>query len=287
MKRILLQLDTDPLPSSFDRVVAVDAEIDHVFSYGGVTTENVEPLVHGVMFTRGVKDLHHTAIFVGGGMVSDGEALLERVQQTFFGPIRVSVMMDSNGSNTTAAAAVLTAKKYVDLAGCEALVLAGTGPVGQRAAQLLAMERANVRVASRSVERARQTCDAIAAAVDGANLIPCETGGEDGLKNAAEGVQVVVACGAAGVQLLTAEQRKQLSELQVAIDLNAVPPVGLEGVEIGDRGVDRDGVVCYGAIGVGGLKMRIHKAALNHLFDSNDLLLNTESIYSVGQSLNL
>ncbi|MGH7202465.1 MAG: methylene-tetrahydromethanopterin dehydrogenase N-terminal domain-containing protein, partial [Planctomycetaceae bacterium] len=63
MKTILIQLDTDPLPSVFDRVVAVDAGVDELFSYGGVTRENVEPLVHGAMFTRGGAALRRTAIF--------------------------------------------------------------------------------------------------------------------------------------------------------------------------------------------------------------------------------
>ena len=36
-----------------------------------------------------------------------GERLLKVVKDTFFGPMRVSVMLDSNGSNTTAVAAGL------------------------------------------------------------------------------------------------------------------------------------------------------------------------------------
>lgn len=285
MKRILLQFDTDPLPSSFDRVVAVDAGIDHVFGYGGVTTENVEPLVHGAMFTRGVKDLKQTAIFIGGSLVSDGEALLESVRKTFFGPVSVSVMMDSNGSNTTAAAAVLSAARHATLENCEAVVLGGTGPVGQRAAQLLAMQGAAVRVASRALDRARQSCDAIARAVPGARLTACETSSDEGLQSATRGAQVLIAAGAAGVQLLSAEQRRGIETLQVAIDLNAVPPGGIAGIEIGDKGRERDGAVCYGAIGVGGLKMKIHKAALNRLFDANDLVLETGAIFQVGQSV--
>ena len=78
------------------------------------------------MFTRGPNDLKSTAIFVGGSRVADGEALLARVQKTFFGPVRVSVMMDSNGSNTTAAAAVISAGKHVSLSESKVVVLGGT-----------------------------------------------------------------------------------------------------------------------------------------------------------------
>ena len=56
-RKILIQLDSDPHPSVFDRVVAIDAGADEVFSYGGVKPEQVRGLVHGAIFTRGPKDL--------------------------------------------------------------------------------------------------------------------------------------------------------------------------------------------------------------------------------------
>ena len=106
---ILVQLDTDAQPSVFDAVVAVDAGVEHLFRHGGVTPDNVRDLVYGALFTRGPADLNHTAIFIGGSNVPAGEAILEVIKKTFFGPFRVSVLFDANGSNTTAAAAVLTA----------------------------------------------------------------------------------------------------------------------------------------------------------------------------------
>ena len=285
MRTILIQLDTDPQPSTFDRVVAVDAGVDEIFSYGGVTPEAVEPLVHGAMFTRGPADLQHTAIFIGGSDVTAAEAVLARVRKTFFGPVRVSVMLDANGSNTTAAAAVLAAAKHVDLAAAEALVLGGTGPVGQRAAQLLAGAGARVRVGSRTAARADETCRRIAAAVDGAQVSPAVTAGNADLAGACDGVSVLISAGAAGVELLSAEQRRAIGTLRVAIDLNAVPPAGLAGVEVTDKAAERDGQICYGAIGVGGTKMKIHKAAVRSLFEANDRLLDTDAIYRIGREL--
>src|SRR4051794_11812302 len=146
--KILIQLDTDPQPSVFDRVVAVDAGADQVFSYGGVRPEAVRDLVHGAIFTRGSKDLRRTAFFVGGSDVAAGEQLLQEVlrhMQPQTGP-RVSVMLDSNGANTTAAAAVRAVANHQALNAVHALVLAGTGPVGQRVALLLARQGADVRV---------------------------------------------------------------------------------------------------------------------------------------------
>src|SRR5256885_11485740 len=107
MRKLLLQLDTSPNPSVFDRVVAYDGGADEIMSCGGVTEENVRDLVHGAIFTRGPKDLHNTAIFIGGTDMSAGERLLQVPKDTFLGPMRVSVMLHSNGSNTTAVAAVV------------------------------------------------------------------------------------------------------------------------------------------------------------------------------------
>ena len=286
MKKILIQLDTDAHPSSFDRVVAIDAEVDDIMSYGDVTPVNVEPLVHGAMFTRGPKELKHTAIFVGGSDVSSGETLFRKIQDTFFGPVRVSVMMDSNGSNTTAAAAVLAAGKHLEFSDTTALILGGTGPVGQRAAQLLAKRGATVIVASRSEERAQATCDAVAAIVDDAKLQPLSLKDHKQMEEANRETNLIIAAGAAGVKLIPAACWKPMKQLKVAIDLNAVPPAGIEDVDVMDKATEREGVLCYGAIGVGGTKMKIHKAALRQLFETNDLVLDTEEIYQIGANLN-
>ena len=85
--------------------------------------------------------------------------------------------------------------------------------------------------------------------------------------------------------LRPAEIRRRSDSLQVAIDLNAIQPSGLEGIEPADRGEPRDGVPAYGAIGIGGVKMKLHKAALRKLFTSDDLVLDAAEILQLGRSL--
>ena len=85
-----------------------------------------------------------------------------------------------------------------------------------------------------------------------------------------------------GVLLLPRSVRVASQDLRVAIDLNAVPPLGIEGVEVADRAVTRDGAFCYGAIGVGGTKMKVHKAAVARLFESNDQVLDAEEVYALA-----
>src|SRR6516225_7010297 len=96
-RKILIQLDCDPHPSVFDRVVAIDAGADEVLSYGEVQPEQVRDLVHGAIFTRGPKDLKRTALFIGGSDVIAGERLLDEVKKHMlpqFG-LRVSILLDA------------------------------------------------------------------------------------------------------------------------------------------------------------------------------------------------
>ncbi len=282
--KILLQLDSDPQPSVFDAVVAIDSGVDFLLRHGGVTPDTVRDLVYGAIFTRGGDDLRHTAIFIGGSNVVEGEKLLAAVEKTFFGP-RVSVMLDANGANTTAAAAVLSTMKHVDIANATALVLGGTGPVGLRAARLLVGLGAYVRVASRSQERAEAACRSLGEQAPIDRLEPVAVGNDDQAIAALADVNVLIAAGAAGVQLLSAQARERASSLKVAIDLNAVPPAGLEGIKPTDKAVEQHGAICYGALGVGGLKMKIHKACIRRLFEANHLVLDAEQILEVSQSL--
>src|SRR5262245_7248826 len=122
-RKILIQLDTDPQPSVFDRVVAIDAGVEVLFTHHGVKPDQVQGLVHGAIFTRGPKDLTSTAIFIGGADVTAGEAILAVVRKSLIPQygLTVSVMLDSNGSNTTAAAEVRAASKHMDLGQAKAL----------------------------------------------------------------------------------------------------------------------------------------------------------------------
>lgn len=283
--KILIQLDPDQHASVFDAIVAIDAGVDQLLQYSNVESNQVTPLVHGAIFTRGPNELRNTAIFVGGSNAAQSETLLKEVRASFVGPMRVSVMMDANGSNTTAAAAVLAAAKHCSLRDADALVLGATGPVGQRAARLLAREGAKVRVASRDGRRADEICHMVRKLVPDAQLSPLGVASSDQLDAALQGVHIVIAAGAAGVQLLPSANRRLAKELKVVIDLNAVPPVGIEGVGVMDQGTAQDGVSCYGAIGVGGSKMKIHKAAIRRLFEASDAVLDAEQIFALGSEL--
>ncbi|MFQ5889786.1 MAG: NADP-dependent methylenetetrahydromethanopterin/methylenetetrahydrofolate dehydrogenase [Gemmatimonadota bacterium] len=284
MKKLLLQLDSDRHPSAFDSIVAFDGGADEVLAYGGVDSGDVRGLVHGAIFTRGPKELRNTAIFIGGADLEAGETLLEKAREAFFGPFRVAILLDSNGSNTTAVAAVVKLERAAGgVEGKRVLLLGGTGPVGKRAAALFATAGAEVAITSRSTataERARRVVsgrfgvEVTPRAVD----YPLESA-ED-----LEGADIVLSCGPPGVVLL--KRSAWASEgPSVLGDLNAVPPLGIEGVEATDDGASRDGATTFGAFGVGGFKLKLHKACIARLFERNDLVLDAETIFELARSL--
>jgi methylenetetrahydrofolate/methylenetetrahydromethanopterin dehydrogenase (NADP+) len=287
MRKLLVQLDSSRLPSVFDGVVAYDGGADELLSYGGITEADVRDLIHGCIFTRGPKDLKHTAVFIGGADMAAGEQLLAAAKRAFFGPFRVSLMLDSNGSNTTAVAAVakmLQAAGGADLRGKRAVVVAGTGPVGLRAAGLLAKAGAEVVITSRkreAGERARELVTKRFGGIVRATTVhdPSEAA------PALEGAALVLNAGPAAVMLVPKTAWANRPGLKVAADVNAVPPLGIEGIETMDDAVTKEGVTCFGALAIGNLKMKLHKACIARLFERNDLVLDAETIADVAREL--
>ena len=237
-RKILIQLDSDPQPSVFDRVVAIDAGAEEMFSYGGVKPENVRDMVHGAIFTRGPKDLKNTALFIGGSDVAAGERLLAEARKHLlpqFG-LRVSMMLDANGANTTAAAAVRAAARHLELTNVTALVLGGTGPVGHAWPCCLPARVRRCALAPASRHRAADGVRAPSGPYSPRPASNRRLSDRDGVGFGPFGRTLVIAAGAAGHRATPARGPQACPTLSVAIDLNAVPPAGIEGVEVTDKG---------------------------------------------------
>jgi hypothetical protein len=288
VRNVLLQLDTNEHPSPFDAIVAYDADVDVLLSYGAVKPEAVRGLVQDAFFTRGVDDLRTMAVWVGGRHVAAGEEVFAEVQKAFFGPFRVSVMLDSNGCNTTAATTIARIVEARSVAGSRAAVL-GLGAVGLRSAVLLQ----------------REGCEVIAAA------LPSELFGDDRpyhrprgldvarrlgldvrepadraeLEAILDDAQLVLSAGPAGVLVLRRDFWAGHPTLELLADYNAVEPLGLEGTKATDDLADRDGKLVLGALAIGGPKMKVHKACVRRLFARNDQVLDTDAVYAIAKEL--
>jgi hypothetical protein len=285
MKKLLFQFDTDPHPSVFDTVVGYDGGADHVIGYGNLNPDNVGALVDGTIFTRAPKDKKNTAIFIGGSNMKAGQQLLDAVKKHFFPGFQVSVMLDSNGSNTTAAAAVAKILGVGSLTGKKAVVLAGTGPVGQRAAAMMALEGATVSITSRHIFNAEKASYAMKERF-GVNILPIEAADGQARADAIKDANIVLTTGAAGVELLKPEHWQHNANLEILADANATPPLGIGGTDVMDKGQKRQGKIVWGAIGFGTLKLALHRACIAKLFESNTQTLDAEIIFDLAKKMN-
>jgi hypothetical protein len=283
VKRILIQLDTDEHASPFDAIAAYDAEVDVVIPYPGAKADGLDDVVQGAMFPRGPKGLASTAFWVGGSNVRDGEAVFEAAQKLFFDPFRPSIMLDSDGSNTTAAAGVARVRGVVELKGNRAAVI-GVGPVGLRTAELLRREEAEVSVLTFPpdvIEGEFRRARGIAVAQDaGFEVTEPET--SDELDAALAGHVALFAAGPIGVQILRRSGWTGVEGVQVVVDYSAADPVGVEGVGTTDDLEEEEGVKKLGALAVGGPKMTLQKACVRRMFQSKGVVLDLEGVYDVA-----
>jgi hypothetical protein len=283
MKKILVQFDTDPHPSPFDAIAAYDAGVDVVVGFAQINAENLDDLVQGAMFPRGPDGLANTAFWVGGSNVRDGEAVFEAAQRLFFEPFKPSIMLDSDGSNTTAAAAVARVCGAVTLKGNRAAVI-GVGPVGLRTAELLRREGAEVTVLTFPpdvIKGGHRRASGIPVAQE-AGFEVIEPESSDELDAALAGHVAVFAAGPAGTQILRRSGWAGVDGLQVVVDYSAAEPVGVEEVARDDNLKEEDGVKKLGALAVGGPKMKLQKRCVQRMFESKGKVLDLTGVYEVA-----
>jgi methylenetetrahydrofolate/methylenetetrahydromethanopterin dehydrogenase (NADP+) len=288
VKKVLLQLDTDEHPSPFDAIVAHDAGVDVLLSHGNVKAESARALAQDAFFTRGVDDLATMAVWVGGKNVAAGEEIFDEVQKAFFGPFRVSVMIDSNGCNTTAATTIARIAKERDLSGDRAVVI-GLGAVGLRSATLLEKEGCEVAVAALSPDlfgddRTPRRPRGLEVA-QRLGLDVREPADRAELEGILDGAQIVLSAGPAGVPVLRRDFWSAHSTIELLADYNAAEPVGVEGTKATDDMADHDGKLVLGALAIGGPKMKVHKTCVRRLFESNEALLDTDAVYEIAKEL--
>lgn len=281
-KKLLFQFDTDALPSTFDAVAAYDGGIDHLVQVANVTPTNCKPLVEGAIYTRAPGNKKNTAIFIGGSDLTIGQKVLSSVTQCFFEDFRVSAMLDSSGCNTTAAAAVALVCADCTVKDKRTVVLAGTGPVGQRIGAMLALSGAQVSITSRTLQRAVQACDEMNQRF-GTDLQPLAVSSDADVGLAIHGAQMIFATGKSGICLLSETQWRKHQSIEVLADVNTQPPAGIEGVKLADRGRLDHGKKIYGGIGIGSLKLKLHRACVKKLFNANGQVLDAEDILTIAR----
>ena len=262
--------------SPFDINMAADAGYQIIAPHSECSLESITGLTQDTIFSRGPKGVARTGIFIGGRDAVLAADMLERAKSAMVPPFVVSVMADPSGSFTTAAAmvacveAALLRTRPDGLKGCRVVVLGGTGPVGRIAGVLAAMAGAEVQLSSRNgidvaEEAAHQTATRF-----GVTLHGVSGGDRAAVRTSIADVDVVLACAAAGVQVVSAEDLAFAKQMIVAADVNAVPPEGIAGVGVMDNGKPVPGTqaVGIGALAIGNVKYQTQHRLLVQMRDA-------------------
>ncbi len=274
--KILHMLDPRANVSPFDVNMAVDAGYEVVVPYPGVAAGDVAGLVQDAVFSRPPGRYNDTGIFIGGHDVNLAADMLEQAGGAMVPPFEAAVLADPNGAFTTSAALVALVAKHLRArsgAGLEDrdVRILGGGPVGLCAAVLVARQGGRptlVRLTDMTPARA-EPVERFARRY-GVEL-PWTTGRDDAGKRAAlESVEVVVCCARAGVQVLSADLMAQCAKLEIAADVNAVPPAGVEGLPVTGDGVDLpSGALGIGALAIGGIKYQVQRGLLKRMMSAD------------------
>jgi methylene-tetrahydromethanopterin dehydrogenase len=256
--------------SPFDINMAADAGFQIVVPYTHIEPGEVRGLTQDAIFSRGPKGVARTGIFIGGRDAQLAADMLDAAKASMVPPFVVSLFADPSGAYTTAAALVACVERQLrqahgaELAGRSVLILGGTGPVGRIAGVLAAQAGADVRLASHGgAARARQAADDTSKRF-GCTLQGVAAGTSDELRAALADADVVLATAAAGVQVMSADDRAAAPKLLVAADVNAVPPAGIADVGVMDDGKALPGsrAVGIGALAVGNVKYQVQHRLL-------------------------
>ncbi len=280
-RSILHMLDPMPNNSPFDINMAMDAGFDVLMPYSNVKLDSIYRLTQDAIFSRGPSGVKRTGIFIGGRDLALAIDMLTTCQQAMVPPFEVSVFADPSGAFTTAAALVacvekeLKAKHGKELKDCTALVFGGTGPVGIATGVIASLAGAETSLVDHlSVDTARDVANAYNRRF--ACTLKATVAGNDADKAKIIANADLVFCTAkAGIQVLSAEVLKAATRLKVAGDVNAVPPLGIEGIKRNHFGeplihaINTTGAVGVGALAVGNVKYQLQNEMLKLMLETD------------------
>lgn len=256
--------------SPFDVNMAADAGYQLIVPYCAVKEYQVAALTQDAIFSRGPKGVARTGLFIGGRDVTLAADMLEAARAAMVKPFNVSLMADPSGAYTTAAAMIACVESALQqgdamgLAGQRVVVLGGTGPVGRIAAVIAAQAGADVVLSSRSGADAAEHAARETGQRFGVSLHGVDGGSLAALRRSITDATVVLACAAAGVQVLGADDLATATRLLVAADVNAVPPAGIAGIGVMDHAAPIAGgdALGFGALAIGNVKYQTQQRLL-------------------------
>jgi methylene-tetrahydromethanopterin dehydrogenase len=291
LKELLFMLDTGRRASPFDLTMAYDAGFDAVIPYENVNPRDATSLTQDAMFSRSPKAFKHTCFFISGRDVNKAEEALKAVKNAMFPPFQTNIIIDPSGAYTTAVAIVAKVEDALASHGLGGLqdkkyAVFGTGPVGITVAEILTSLECVVTVAEPNPmlnsdyllqhEAFRGVLERHGAYLHGVSA-PTQSEKLKILKNA----DVIFCVAARGVRIIDKELIRRLKPTKVMVDTNAVPPLGIEGLELNDYMKElASGIHGIGALIIGDLKYKLQKAILKEACETQ-----TKRVYDYNYTL--
>jgi methylene-tetrahydromethanopterin dehydrogenase len=267
--------------SPFDINMAMDAGYDVLMPYSNVALEQVQGLTQDAIFSRGPAGVKKTGLFIGGRDINLAMDMLDAAKAAMVPPFEISVFADPSGAFTTAAALVACVERELKkvcpegFAGKRAVVFGGTGPVGLATAVIAALQGCQTDIVDHfSLDNALQ-CATEAKARYGVELRGTTAASDADKARLISNADVIFCTAKAGIQVLNASVLQDAKQLKVAGDVNAVPPMGIEGIEVMDSGAplvhatQSPGAVGIGALAVGNVKYKTQQALLRETLETD------------------
>ena len=264
--------------SPFDVNMAFDAGFDKIMPYTLVEMSEVAGLVQDAIFSRGPSGIKRESVFIGGRDIDVAMDMLNVAKKAMVPPFEVSVFADPSGAFTTAAAMMAKVEQHLiknfggDLSGRRVSVFGATGPVGGCTAVIAAKYGAKVNMIShRSLGDVQVKVDSYNARY-GINIKAVDGASDNSKINVLRNTDIALCAAAAGVQVLSLAQMAQAKDLKIVADVNAVPPVGAEGVDVFADGVAITGTNAFGigALAIGNVKYKTQHNLLKSMLESEN-----------------
>ncbi|MFX0031836.1 MAG: methylene-tetrahydromethanopterin dehydrogenase N-terminal domain-containing protein [Candidatus Hodarchaeota archaeon] len=263
--KICYFFDTDDNASPFDINMAYDAGFDIVIPLNKMKAEYVPKLVQDAIFSR--KPGAPTAFFIGGSDVKEGEKIAKAVKSSLVPPFECPIIIDPRGSHTTASAVIamtmdIANKKHgiKDLKS-KKVVIFGAGPVGRIAAIIAAKIGCKVYIVETWEKSNENFVNALVkelnaeAGTEGEKIIGLFAPELEQRFEIAKDALIIWSLAAAGVEILSVEWMQKLKGKKIVVDINLVPPYGIEGIKPKHKNDEiYPGIFCIGALALGALK---------------------------------
>jgi hypothetical protein len=291
-KKVFIFLDTDKHASPFDILTTIDVFSDAmILKYEDVTVDDAEKIIYDAMFPRGPEGAKQTKIFINGHDFIRVNDILEKAKKCMFQPFELAIVIDPRGAYTTATAAVAKTLElsleiaFEDLENKTVTVLAGTGPVGQTAARLYAMEKANVIVTSRNLQKASSVATKINEEIKTERIRGVEAQTSEEVGKAIENSEIILAAGAAGTQLISLDTLKGYGKkCRIIADINAIPPLGIEGLKSDASGEEiLPNILGIGALAIGRLKNKIEAKLIKRAAEEPKGIFDYKIAYEIAK----